>query len=149
MATAAGPLMNLNGEVIGINTAILRQAQGIGFAIGSEAAIPLIDSLIEHGRVVRPLMGLSVDDVTPALANYLGLNVKEGVVIIRLASRGPAFNAGLQVGDVIISMDGIPTVDSGGFLTMLWTYEVGDTIHLEFVRENKTFETTVELEERP
>ncbi len=146
---SGGPLMNLNGEVIGINTAILRQAQGIGFAIGSEAAIPLIDSLIEHGRVVRPLMGLSVDDVTPALANYLGLNVKEGVVIIRLASRGPAFNAGLQVGDVIISMDGIPTVDSGGFLTMLWTYEVGDTIHLEFVRENKTFETTVELEERP
>ena len=146
---SGGPLMNLNGEVIGINTAILRQAQGIGFAIGSEAARPIIDSLIEHGRVVRPLMGLSVDDVTPALANHLGLNVKEGVVIIRLASRGPAFNAGLQVGDVIVSMDGIPTVDSGGFLTMLWTYEVDDTIHLEFVRENKTFETTVDLEERP
>ena len=146
---SGGPLINLNGEVIGISTAILRQAQGIGFAISSEAAMPIINSLIEHGRVVRPLMGLSVDDVTPALANRLGLNVKEGVVIIRLASRGPAFNAGLQVGDVIVSMDGIPTVDSGGFLTMLWTYEVGDTVHLEFVRDNKTFETTVDLEERP
>ena len=147
---SGGPLMNLSGEVIGINTAILRQAQGIGFAIGSEAALPIIDSLIEHGRVVRPLMGLTVDDVTPAIRNYLGLNAKqEGVAIVRLASRGPAFNAGLQVGDIIISMDGIPTIDSGGFLTMLWTYEVGDTVHLEFMRENKTFETTVDLEERP
>ena len=146
---SGGPLINLSGEVIGINTAILRQAQGIGFAISSEAAMPIIDSLIEHGRVVRPFMGLTVDDVTSALANHLDLNVTEGIVITRLSSRGPAFNAGLQVGDVIISMDGIPTVDSGGFLTMLWTYEVGDTVHLEFVRENKTFETTVDLEERP
>ena len=111
--------------------------------------MPIIGSLIEHGRVVRPYMGLSVDDVTSALANHLGLNITEGIVITRLASRGPAFNAGLQVGDVIISMDGIPTVDSGGFLTMLWTYEVGETVNLEFVRENKTFETTVDLEERP
>ena len=147
---SGGPLMNLSGEVIGINTAILRQAQGIGFAIGSEAALPIIDSLIEHGRVVRPFMGLSVDDVTSAIRNHLGLKAnQEGVVIVRLASRGPAFNAGLQVGDVITSLDGIPTTDTGDFLTMLWTYEVGNTVHLEFVRENKTFEAEVELLERP
>ena len=61
---SGGPLMNMNGEVVGISTAMLRQARGIGFAISSETALPIIDSLIEHGRVVRPLMGLNAEDVT-------------------------------------------------------------------------------------
>ncbi len=146
---SGGPLVNLSGEVIGINTAILRQAQGIGFAVSSEAALPIIDSLIEHGRVVRPFMGLLVDDMRPAIAARLGVNITEGVVITRLSSHGPAFNAGLQVGDVIVAVDGIPTMDTGGFLTLLWTYDVGDTVLIEFVREDKPFETEVELLERP
>ena len=146
---SGGPLVNMNGEVIGISTAVERRAQGIGFAISSETAMPIIDSLIEHGRVVRPLMGMNGEDVTAAIANRLSLNVKEGVIITRISRSGPAFDAGLQVGDVIVSLDGIPTSDMGEFLTLLWSYEVGDSVQVDYMRENKQFETSVELVERP
>ena len=146
---SGGPLVDMDGEVIGISTAVERRAQGIGFAISSETALPIIDSLIEHGRVVRPLMGMNGEDVTAAIANRLDLNVDEGVVITRISRAGPAFNAGLQVGDVIISLDGIPTSDMGGFLTLLWSYEVGDSVQVNYMRDNKQFETSVELVERP
>ena len=146
---SGGPLVDMDGEVIGISTAVERRAQGIGFAISSETALPIIDSLIEHGRVVRPLMGMNGEDVTSAIANRLDLNVDEGVVITRISRAGPAFNAGLQVGDVILSLDGIPTSDMGGFLTLLWSYEVGDSLQVNYMRDNKQFEASVELVERP
>ena len=145
---SGGPLVDMDGEVIGISTAVERRAQGIGFAISSETALPIIDSLIEHGRVVRPLMGMNGEDVTAAIANRLDLGVDEGVVITRISRAGPAFNAGLQVGDVIISLDGIPTSDMGGFLTLLWSYEIGDSVQVNYMRDNKQFETSVELIER-
>ena len=68
---SGGPLVNMSGDVIGVNTAILRQAQGIGFAASSAVVVPVIESLIENGRAVRPLIGLSADDVTPARAHQL------------------------------------------------------------------------------
>ena len=146
---SGGPLVDMDGDVIGISTAVERRAQGIGFAISSETAMPIIDSLIEHGRVVRPLMGMTGDDVTPAIADRLSLNVKEGVILTRISRAGPAFNAGLEVGDVIVSLDGIPTSDMGEFLTLLWSYEVGDSVQVDYMRDNKQFETSVELIERP
>ena len=145
---SGGPLLNLAGEVVGINAAMLRQARGIGFAISSETARPIIESLIKHGKMVRPLMGLSAQDVTPAISSRMGLSVDEGIVITRIAEDGPAFSAGLRVGDIALKLDGVPISDMGGFLTMLWTYSVGDAVLLEYMREDKLFETTVELAER-
>ena len=145
---SGGPLVSLDGKVIGISTAMLSQAQGIGFAVSSETVLPVIDSLIEHGEVVRPSMQVSVEDVTPAIANRMGLNVKEGVIITRIAQRGAAFNAGLQVGDVITSLDDIPTKGVSEFLTLLWSYNVGDSVEVSYNRSNKLFEATVELSER-
>ena len=145
---SGGPLVSLDGKVIGISTAILRQAQGIGFAVSSETALPIIDSLIEHGEVARPSMDLNVEDVTPAIANRLGLNVEEGVIVTRIMQRGAAFNAGIQVGDVITGLDGIPTKGVSQFLTLLWTYEAGDLVEISYMRSNKQFETTIELSER-
>lgn len=145
---SGGPLVSLDGKVIGISTAMLGQAQGIGFAVSSETALPVIESLIEHGEVVRPSMDVSVEDVTPAISNRLGLNVKEGVIITRIAQRGAAFNAGLQVGDVITDLDGIPTKGVSDFLTLLWSYEVGDSVEVSYLRSNKLFETSVELAAR-
>ena len=145
---SGGPLVNMDGQVIGISTAILRQAQGIGFAISSETARPIIDSLIEHGRVARPLFGMNGEDVTSAIANRLTLTVDEGVIITHISRNGPAFEAGLQVGDVIVSMDGIPTDDMGAFLTLLWSYDAGDSVQVDYIREDKRFETLVELAER-
>ena len=145
---SGGPLLNLAGEVVGINAAMLRQARGIGFAISSETARPIIESLIKHGRMVRPLIGLSAQDVTPAISSRMGLGVDEGIIVTRIAGGGPAFQAGLQVGDVALKLDGVPISDMAGFLTMLWTYNIGDAVLLEYMREDKLFETTIKLAER-
>ena len=146
---SGGPVVNLNGEVIGISTAIFRQAQGIGFAVSSSVAIPIIDSLIEHGRVVRPLIGLTGADVTPARANRLNLPVDEGIIVTRMSRDGPAFKAGIRVGDVIIKIDGIPTPDMARFLTLLWTYQVDDEMQVEYISNDEFKVALVMLNERP
>ena len=146
---SGGPLINLRGEVVGINTAIIRRAQGIGFAISSSAAQPIIDSLIEHGRVVRPLIGLTGADVTPARANQLGLNVSEGIIVTRMTQDGPAYTGGIRVGDVITKLNDIPTPDMSEFLTLLWTFDIDQEIQVEYIHEGETQVTTVTLVERP
>ncbi|MCH8108616.1 MAG: trypsin-like peptidase domain-containing protein [Chloroflexi bacterium] len=146
---SGGPVVNLNGEVIGISTAIFRQAQGIGFAVSSSVAMPIIDSLIEHGRVVRPLIGLTGADVTPARANRLNLRVDEGIIVTRMSRDGPAFKAGIRVGDIIIKMDGIPTPDMARFLTLLWTYQVDDEMQVEYISNGEFKVASVMLTERP
>jgi serine protease Do len=146
---SGGPLVNLQGEVVGISTAMLKEARGIGFAISSNSAVPIIESLIKHGRVMRPLIGLSGDDMTPAIANRFNYNITEGVVVTRLGRGGPADLAGLQVGDVITKLDGILTPDMAKFLTLLWSYSVDNTIQVEYMRDNRLSETNVSLVERP
>jgi len=145
---SGGPLLDLHGQVIGINSAILRQAQGIGFAISSNTATPIIKSMIETGQVIRPLIGLNGRDVTPGIANQLGLDTTNGIVISRIFSNGPADSAGLILGDVITSIDGKPTDDMGQFLTVLWTYLPGNKITTEYIRQGLTETTVVELIER-
>ena len=146
---SGGPLINLNGEVIGINTAILRRAQGIGFAVSSSVASPIIDSLIEHGRVTRPLIGLTGADVTPARANQLGISLTDGIIVTRMSRDGPAYLAGIRVGDIVTKLNDIPTPDMARFLTLLWTFDVGQEIQVEFLREGEINMTGVQLEERP
>ena len=146
---SGGPLVNLDGEVVGINTAIIRQARGIGFAVSSSVATPIIDSLIEHGRVVRPLIGLVGADVTPARANQLNLSVTEGVIVTRLSRNGPAYLGGIRVGDIVTKIDEIPTPDMARFLSLLWTYDVSDVVTVEYVSDHETLLAQVELLERP
>ncbi len=146
---SGGPLINLRGEVVGINTAILRRAQGIGFAVGSSAAQPIIDTLIEDGRVVRPLIGLTGADVTPARANQLGLTVREGIIVTRMTEDGPAHSAGIRPGNVITKLNAIPTPDMANFLSLLWTFDVGQQIQVEYITGGETHITTVTLVERP
>ena len=146
---SGGPLVNLDGEVVGINTAVVRRASGIGFAVSSSVASPIIDSLIEHGRVVRPLIGLVAADVTPARANQLNLNVTEGIIVTRLTTNGPAYLEGIRAGDVITKINDIPTPDMARFLTILWTYDVGDVIQVEYVSKNEIKVAAVKLQERP
>lgn len=146
---SGGPLINLQGEVVGINTAMLRRAQGIGFAVGSTTAQPIIDTLIQDGRVVRPLIGLTGADVTPSRANRFGLTVDEGIIVTRMTLDGPAYSAGIRVGDVITKLNDIPTPDMATFLTLLWTFDVGQDIQAEYIRENEFGIATITLAERP
>ncbi len=145
---SGGPLVNLNGEVVGINQATLRQAQGISFAISASTAIPIIDSLIEHGRVIRPRIGFDGIDVTPARVSRFQLSVDQGVIVTRMAKEGPAFPAGIRVGDIVTSIDGIPTPDMASFLSLLWSYQVGNIIQIEYVRGDEISMAEVELGER-
>ena len=146
---SGGPLVNLNGEVVGISTAILPNAEGIGFAVSSSVARPIIDSLIDKGRVGRPLIGLIGDNVTPARANRLNLDVTDGIIVTRLSQDGPAFKAGISAGDVITKINGIETPDMARFLTLLWTYDVGEVIEVEYIGKNGTRLASIELAERP
>lgn len=146
---SGGPLVNLVGQVVGINHTILRQAQGMGFAISATVALPIVDSLIEHGRVVRPLIGIVGADVTPARANALGLAVTEGVIVTAISRGGPAFEAGIRVGDIIMRIDDMATPDVAKWLNVLWSYDVGDLVRVEYIHDNQTLITTVELAERP
>ena len=146
---SGGPLVDLNGEIVGINQAILRRAEGMGFAVSSAVAAPVIDSLIEHGRVIRPQIGFNARTVTPAIANELNLWVSEGVIATLVPRSGPAYEAGIRVGDVITKIDGIPTTDVPTWLDLLWSYDVGDEVHVEYVHNNRILTATVVLAERP
>ena len=145
---SGGPMVNLNGEVVGINQATLRQAQGISFAISASTAQPIIDSLIEFGRVIRPRIGFDGDDVTPTRVARFQLSVDQGVIVTRIASDGPAFAAGIRIGNIVTMIDGIPTPDMATFLNLLWSYQVGDSIQIEYVRGDEFLMAEVELGER-
>lgn len=147
--TSGGPLLNLDGQVVGINTAILRQAHGIGFAISSSVAIPIIESLIEKGKVIRPLIGLTATDVTSRVAAELKLPAAEGVVVTMMSEEGPAYLAGIRVGDVITKLDRALTPDMGRFLGHLWSYRPGDRIEVEYISGGKSHAVLVTLAERP
>ena len=88
----------MSGAVIGINTAIIEEAQGIGFAISIDSAKPIVQELLAHGRVVRPLVGIVPVSVTPQLATAYELPVERGVLVARLDPKGPAAKAGMKPG---------------------------------------------------
>lgn len=151
---SGGPLLNLNGEVVGINTRVIRESlsggvsiDGMGFAISADTAIPVSQHLIEFGRVIRPRMGITVQDVNPTAVTERGLTVDEGALVISVAGDSPASRAGIEVDDVIVQVNGVPVTGTSQLVLMLLTdYRVGDTIEVEIVRAavRFTFELTLE-----
>ncbi|MBI3946643.1 MAG: trypsin-like peptidase domain-containing protein [Armatimonadetes bacterium] len=131
---SGGPLCNLDGEVIGINTAILSVAQGIGFAISSGHARGIADQLIEQGKVVRPWIGIEYRQVTPELREYFGLPMDEGVVVQQVMSGSPAARAGLQRGDLIVEIDRAPVKELTDLRNVILKRKVGDSISLLIYR---------------
>ena len=147
---SGGPLVDLNGEVIGINTAVVRGAQGMGFSVSSFTVVPVVQSILQYGRVRWPWMGVGISDITAPLALQMDLEDRRGVIIGRVWPDSPAQSAGILTGDILINLDG-HQIDSLRTLQRVMREElsVGDEILAVFLRQAQPIELLVELAEMP
>lgn len=148
---SGGPLVNLRGELIGINTAILSRSgasAGIGFAIPVSIAEPVLDSIVETGEVRRGFLGAQVVDVTPATAEAYDLKVSQGALIGGVLEGNPAAKAGLQPGDVVTKIDGKPCRGGSQLVSTVAVRRPGTTVELEVNRFGEILNLTVNLQER-
>jgi serine protease Do len=142
---SGGPLLNLAGEVVGINTAGAGGAQNIGFAIAITPAKSLIEELIRNGRIVHPFLGVEMTDAS----DVRGSSVREGAVITLVVSGSGAGEAGLKPGDVIVEADGQPIIDVGDATRAIRAHKPGERMNLVVVRDGQRIEVSAMLRERP
>jgi serine protease Do len=136
---SGGPLFNLNGDVVGINTAILGQGGsiGIGFAIPSNAASAVIDQLIKYGETKRGWLGVRIQEVTKEIADVENLKSTEGALIASIGEKSPAEKAGLKAGDIILKFDGKKIDTMRALPKLVSRTEVGKSVELEIWRNKK------------
>lgn len=151
---SGGALVNLRGEFIGMNTAILAPSGGnvgIGFAIPANMVMSIKDSLVKHGEVRRGLLGVTSQDLTPELVNAFNLENKHGAVISRIETGSPAEKAGLEPGDIIVSANGRPVKDSHDIRNIIGLMQIGDNVEIEYYHGNEKKHTTATIgkPERP
>jgi len=144
---SGGPLVNLRGEVIGINTAIVSGGQGLGFAIPSSLAKSVIGQLKEKGKVVRGWIGVSIQTVTPDLANSFGLSEAKGALVGDVVAGGPADKAGIQRGDIILTYDGKKVKDANDLPRYVAETPVGKSVQVTLIRNGKEERRTIKVEE--
>jgi serine protease Do len=145
---SGGPLVNMAGEVIGINTAIATPGGGFagyGFAIPSNLAERVAEQLVEHGEVRRPYLGVLLANVTAADAEVYGLDRAEGAEVKTVEAGGPAAQAGLQIGDVVLEIEGRPVGTVADLQARLAQLEPGSTVRLRTVRFGQEREVAVRL----
>jgi serine protease Do len=135
---SGGPLLNLKGEVVGINTAIMPSAHGIGFAIPINNAKPVVKTLLAHGRLVRPSMGVTAVSVTPQLAFTNDLKVESGALVVRVEEGGPGAAVGMQPDDIIIAVGNHVVEDLHHFHELLFRRTPGETVQVTVWRNGET-----------
>ena len=139
---SGGALVNLNGELVGINTAIIGPSGGnvgIGFAIPSNTAKSLMQQLIQHGHIERGYIGIGMQAITPELAPALQLTHTTGVLITRVLTGAPADRAGLAPGDVILAIDDTPIHGPDGVRSAVGLAQVGQVLRVEFQRADQRY----------
>lgn len=148
---SGGPLLNAQGKVIGINTALItgEGGGGLGFAVPINTAQDVIEDVLTKGRVAVPWLGISYADVDPELATAFALSVNQGIIIADVADNSPASKVGLKRGDIIILADGKNINDSADFQKLFRAKQVGDTMNLGIVRDGKRETVTIKLIEMP
>jgi len=147
---SGGPLVNMLGQVVGVNTAVATgsasvPAQGIGFAISINSAKPIVEDLLAYGKVRRPYLGVELVTVTPALARQYRLPVDRGVYIARTVRGGPAARAGMQAGDIIVKIDADEIRSDRDLRSSLAKLKIGQTVRIEAYRGStrRTFDVTL------
>jgi Do/DeqQ family serine protease len=146
---SGGPLVNLRGEVIGINTAIVATGQGIGFAIPANMVKRVTAQLIDRGRVQRGWLGVSMQPITSELAQALGLPNARGAVVARVSPGSPAAAADLKPNDVIVTFDGTVVDDYHHVQRLAADAEVGKTVKLEVIRDRAKRAVDLKIAEAP
>jgi len=142
---SGGPLVNMAGQVVGINVAIASNAENIGFAISTDTAIPVIRSLIEEGQVDHPYLGVQIQSNTSALENQYNLSVDNGVLIVGVISSSPADDAGLKQYDVVTNIDGKAVNTVEDMIQDIQAHNVGDEMTIIYYRGDDHYTTTATL----
>ena len=148
---SGGPLLNLAGEVIAINTLIVRSsgsgavAEGLGFAIPSNTVAAISSQLITTGHFSRPSMGITWQSLSPMISARYGLPVEYGIYITGVIANGPAAEAGLQVGDIITRVGDVQLDDTHSFINELFKYEAGSQVSITYLRNGRANQVTVTL----
>ncbi len=132
---SGGPLLNVLGELIGINTAIYDKAQGIGFAIPISKARRVVDEILDQGHVSTPWLALIGQNVDPRTAKYLRLPSAEGLLVTEVFKNGPAADAGIRVGDVILELSGNSVTDRDKYLSLLRNHQPGAPVKVKVWRD--------------
>ena len=151
---SGGALVNLRGELIGMNTAILAPTGGnvgIGFAIPTNMIMTIKESLVKHGEVRRGLLGVTTQDLTPELVSAFNLENRHGAAISRIENNSPAAKAGLEPGDIIVSANGRAVKTSHDIRNIVGLLQVGDKVDIEYFRgnEKKSVVATIGKQELP
>ena len=146
---SGGPLLDAAGQVVGINVAIASNAENIGFAISTDTAIPVVQSLITEGKVIRPWLGVAVTAVTSTIQQYYNLSVNTGVLITSVTSGSPADKAGLRAGDVITKVDDENISTAAELSSALGSHQIGDQVEIVYYRGSVQKVANATLEESP
>jgi S1-C subfamily serine protease len=147
---SGGPLLDSSGRVIGINTAVLRQAVGLGFAIPINLAADVAEQILTTGRVVRAFFGIEYRDNERDLARYYRLPVESGIIVTRVGAQTPAAAGGIRSGDIITAINGTTVTHGGDFRRVLRETRPGTTVRVTGLRQNgQQFNANVRLIERP
>jgi serine protease Do len=152
MGNSGGALVDAEGRLVGINTAILSRTggnQGIGFAVPVNLARYVMENIIENGRVIRGYMGVNIQDVTPALAERFELKERDGALVADVTPDSPAEEAGVKAGDVIVELDGKPVRDSRHLKLQTAQIAPGKSVAVKVSRDGRVKELEVKLKEFP
>ncbi|MBU2266156.1 MAG: PDZ domain-containing protein, partial [Candidatus Omnitrophica bacterium] len=149
---SGGPLVNLKGEVIGINTAIITTSggyQGLGFAIPINKAKKILDKLLKGESILYGWLGVSIQNLNDDLRNYFEIKEKEGVIVLKVYKDSPAEKSDIKEGDLILEFEGKPVATSRDLARMVSSAEVGKQVPLKILRSGKRISTTVKIGTMP
>ena len=149
---SGGALIDTNGNLLGINSAIYSQSGGsvgIGFAIPVSTAKTVMESIIKSGHVVRGWIGVESQEITPELAHSFGLQRDSGAIIAGVVRNGPADKAGMKPGDILVSVDGKPVRDTNEMLNLIAQLEPGGKATMRVLRKNRESDVAITVGKRP
>ena len=145
---SGGPLLNLDGQVVGVNAAIASQSggfEGIGFAIPSNMALHVTQALIDHGKVVRGWLGVSIRDLTPEQVKKMGLKNRAGAMVAEVVPDSPAQEAGIKKDDVVVMFRNHKIEDAATLQSNVADTPIGETAHLTILRDGKTIDINARI----